>query len=85
MYDQTLPFYLGRTHTLVEFADEMAFGAATEPTKWLPTLASFEQRWWTDLDAFAVMRPETYLELARRGLPMRVVVQDDLRIIVRKA
>ena len=31
MYDQTLPFYLGRTTTLVEYRDELGPGLDAEP------------------------------------------------------
>ncbi len=31
MYDQTIPFYLGRTTTLVGYRDELALGIDAEP------------------------------------------------------
>jgi len=40
-YEQTLPFYLKRTLTLVKFQDEMAFGIMQEPQRWIPDYASF--------------------------------------------
>ena len=33
MYDQTLPFYLGRTTTLVDYRDELGLGLDAEPEK----------------------------------------------------
>jgi len=83
-YEQTLPFYIGRTLTLVEFADELEFGLKQEPRLWVPALAEFEQRWASDGDAFAVMGPDTYRELSGRGLPMEVVASDPRRVVVRK-
>lgn len=84
MYDQTLPFYLKRTVTLVEYTDEMGFGLQQEPNRALPTLAQFEARWGTDREAFAVMEGETYELLRQRGLPMTIAARDTRRIIVRK-
>jgi 4-amino-4-deoxy-L-arabinose transferase-like glycosyltransferase len=84
-YDQTLPYYLERTVTLVDYRDELAFGIDQEPDKWLPTLEAFKQRWNTDKDAFALMTRDNYKLLAAAGdLPMRVVGEDTRRIIVRK-
>jgi 4-amino-4-deoxy-L-arabinose transferase-like glycosyltransferase len=83
-YEQTLPFYIGRTLTLVEFADELEFGLEQEPQLWVPTLAEFEQRWAGHDDAFAVMPPDAYRELYGRGLPMEIIASDPRRVVVRK-
>ncbi len=84
-YDQTLPYYLDRTVTLVDYRDELAFGIDQEPDKWLPTLEAFKQRWNMDKDAFALMSRDNYKNIAAAGdLPMRVVGEDTRRIIVRK-
>ena len=83
-YEQTLPFYIGRTLTLVEFADELDFGLKQEPQLWVPTLAEFEQRWASHDDAFAVMPPDTYRELQSHGLRMEIIASDPRRIIARK-
>jgi 4-amino-4-deoxy-L-arabinose transferase-like glycosyltransferase len=83
-YEQTLPFYIRRTLTLVEFADELEFGLEQEPDLWVPTLAEFEQLWASHDDAFAVMHPDTYRELSRHGLPMETIASDPRRVIVRK-
>jgi 4-amino-4-deoxy-L-arabinose transferase-like glycosyltransferase len=84
MYEQTLPYYLDRTLTLVAYQDELAFGIAQEPEKWVPSMIEFKQRWNTDADAFAVMDPASYDELAADGLPMTLVARDARRVIVRK-
>ncbi len=83
-YEQTLPFYIGRTLMLVEFADEMEFGLKQEPRLWVPTLADFEQRWTSHDESFAVMHPDTYRELYSHGLPMEIIASDPRRVIVRK-
>jgi len=84
MYDQTLPFYLDRTVTLVQYRDELAFGLDQEPAKWLPTVDDFKQRWHADSDAFAIMEPGEYDVLVKEGLPMTEIARDTRRVIVRK-
>ncbi len=74
-YDQTLTFYLKRTVTLVAYQDEMAFGIAQEPHKWLPDIASFKQAWIQEPYALAIMPNSTYQQLASQGLPMRVIAR----------
>jgi len=83
-YDQTLPFYIKRTVTLVAFRDEMAYGLEHEPSLWLPDLPSFERAWRMERNALAILEPDTYAELERNGLPMQVVGRDMRRIAVRK-
>jgi hypothetical protein len=82
-YEQTLPFYIKRTVTLVDYRDEMDFGLQQEPSLWVPTLAEFTDRWRKDDDALAVMSLEVFAELQQAGLPMQVVARDTERIIVR--
>ncbi|MHB1291653.1 MAG: phospholipid carrier-dependent glycosyltransferase [Sulfuricella sp.] len=74
-YDQTLTFYLKRTVTLVAYQDEMAFGIAQEPDKWLPTIESFKQAWARQHYALAIMPHATYQQLSQQGLPMRVIAR----------
>jgi 4-amino-4-deoxy-L-arabinose transferase-like glycosyltransferase len=83
-YDQTLPFYLDRTVTLVAYRDEFALGQDQEPDLWIPDEAEFRQRWLADRDAFALLDPDTYEDLRRSGLPMVEAGRDTRRIIVRK-
>ncbi len=74
-YDQTLTFYLKRTVTLVNYQDEMAFGIAQEPHKWLPDIESFKQAWVQQPYAMAIMPHATYQQLTSQGLPMRVIAR----------
>lgn len=83
MYDQTLPFYLQRTLTLVAYQDELAFGISQEPEKWVPDLATFEQVWRSKPYALAVVNPELYPQLVQRGLPMQLIAQDTRRVVVK--
>jgi 4-amino-4-deoxy-L-arabinose transferase-like glycosyltransferase len=81
-YAQTLPFYIKRTVTLVDFQDEMQFGLDQEPDKWIPDMKTFEQIWRKQRYALAMMSPETYDSLARQGLPMREIARDTRRVVV---
>ena len=82
LYDQTLPFYLRRTMTLVEHADELDFGLKQEPQLWLPTIDDFVARWGNGRKALAITRPEIYADLQKRGVPMRLIVRDTRRVVI---
>jgi hypothetical protein len=82
MYEQTLPFYIKRTVTLVAHEDELEFGIGVEPEKYIPTVAEFVQRWRADTRALAIIQPDRYRELAAAGVPMRLIAQDTRRVIV---
>ena len=82
MYEQTLPYYIKRTVTLVKYQDEMAFGIEQEPDKWLPDYAAFESVWRKTAYALAIMTPGTYDEFQIKGLPMREIARDTRRVVV---
>jgi 4-amino-4-deoxy-L-arabinose transferase-like glycosyltransferase len=82
MLDHTLPFYLRRTTVMVESPDELAFGVAQEPQKWLPTLADFIRVWGSGPRAYALMTPATHALLVSQGVPMTVVARDSRRVVV---
>ncbi len=86
MYEHAFPFYLQRTFTLVQHADEMAFGLKQEPHLWMPTIGEFVNKWTKDhhdgKKSLAIIRPSTYETLKEQGVPMRVVSQDPRRVIV---
>jgi hypothetical protein len=82
MYDQTLPFYLKRTLTLVHYTDEMELGLTSEPEKGIARLEEFHAR-WRQLDAgYAVLTPGGLQDMQAHGLPYRVLAQDTRRVIV---
>jgi len=83
-YQQSLPFYLKRTMTLVAYQGELYFGIAHAPQQWIPDLPMFIQRWQSDRQALAVMPMGTYEQLAKQGVPMQVIGQDPVRIAVKK-
>ena len=82
-YEQTLPFYIKRTVTLVEYQDEMAYGLRQEPRLWVPTLGEFVQLWRVHDYALAVMSLEVFDELQRASLPMQLIARDTERVFVR--
>jgi hypothetical protein len=82
MYDQTLPWYLGRTVTQVEHPDELAMGIASEPERAIGTVAEWKARWQALDQAYAIMPPEDFDALSRDGVPMRVIGRDPRRVMV---
>jgi len=84
IYDHTLPFYIKRTVTLVDYEDEFDFGLKQEPELEIPTLEQFEARWRNDRKALAIMGPDSYRELTRRQLPMHLLNADARHVIVSK-
>lgn len=85
-YEQSLPFYLRRTMTMVKHQDELEFGLGQEPQLWIPTIEAFVVKWNADAAAgkkdIAIIRPEKYREMAAQGVPMRVIGQDPRRVVV---
>ncbi len=81
-YDQTLPFYLRRPVVLVEYVSEFEFGQKQEPSRWVPTLDEFLRRWQAETSALAYMEPETLELLKQRGVPLRVLHEDPLRVLI---
>ena len=84
MYDQTLPFYLGRTVTLVDYADEFETGLKSQPELRIPDIGAFPREWLREGDALAIMHPDIYQALRAQGLPMQLVHEDPRRVLVRK-
>jgi len=83
-YDQTLPFYMKRTVTLVDYVSEFHFGEEQEPQKWIPDLPAFGRLWRRLPQAVAVTDPDGFLSLQRLGLPMQVIDRTPRRVVVRK-
>jgi 4-amino-4-deoxy-L-arabinose transferase-like glycosyltransferase len=83
-YQQSFQFYLGRTTTMVAYEDELGFGIRQEPQKFIPDLTRFTEVWRQAPAAWALMPPSTWTQLKAQGLPMREVMRDSRRIIVRK-
>lgn len=81
-YDQTLPFYLKRTTTLVQHVDEFDLGEKQNPSAWIPTTKSFSDLWRKNSSEIAIISPSLYTELQSQGLPMHVLEQTSRRVVV---
>jgi hypothetical protein len=84
-YEQTFPFYLGRTVTLVDYVDEFEYGWQFKPANGIAKLDNFTARWRTLTNAVAIMGPDTYAQLQQQHLPMRVLYHDIRRIVVARS
>jgi 4-amino-4-deoxy-L-arabinose transferase-like glycosyltransferase len=84
IYPQSLPFYLGRTVTLVNFRGELDFGLKRAPEKSIPSVEGFREAWGNERDAIAVMSKTRYDALATSGMPMMLIGQDAKTIAVRR-
>lgn len=82
MYDQTVPFYLGRITTPVAFRDELGPGIDAEPDRQIPTLALWAATWERLAQGYALLPPDVYARLAADGTPMRLLAQDARRVVV---
>jgi len=82
MYDQTLPWYLRRTTTVVDYRDELALGEDAEPGLWIPDAKEWMTRWQTLPQGYAAMAPDTWDALSREGLAARVVARNSRYVIV---
>ena len=84
-FDHTLPFYLGRTVTMVGDKDELAQPIDWEPQKFLPDTAAFARTWEADRNAYAMFHPvDLAAFLKEYPVPMQVIARDPRRVIVRK-
>jgi len=82
MFDHSLPFYLRRTVTLVNYRSELGEGIAAEPQKYVDSMDAFVSTWAELPAGFAVMTPRRYGELDILGLPMRELACDERRVLV---
>jgi 4-amino-4-deoxy-L-arabinose transferase-like glycosyltransferase len=83
-YEQTLPFYLKRTFTLVQYQDEMAFGIVQEPQRYIPDYASFAKVWQAQPAALAMMPVVTYTRLKQMDIAMKIIYEDPQYVVVSK-
>lgn len=83
MYPQSLPVYLGRTVTPVDFAGELEFGLAHESGKAV-SIADFPARWRDERDAVAVLSRDTLHAWRTQGMPMEEIGEDATRVAVRR-
>jgi 4-amino-4-deoxy-L-arabinose transferase-like glycosyltransferase len=86
-YRQTIPPYLGRTLTLVDFqgTGELDFGEASEPGRQTATSEEFVRQWDASHDAIAFFDPRVWDHYRQQGLPGRVIAQDSSTIAVSRS
>lgn len=83
-YEQTLPFYLKRTFTLVNFQDEMDFGIKQEPERWIPSVDVLAKRWSADPEAYAIVQTPMLYLLQQQGMAMKEIYRDEQYVVVSK-
>lgn len=83
-YEQTLPFYLKRTFTLVDFQDEMDFGIKMEPERWVPNVGELAKRWAADAEAYAIVPTALFNNLQQQGMAMKEIYRDEQYVVVSK-
>ena len=81
-YDQSLTFYLQRTVTLVGYRGELDYGLRQAPGVEIADVEEFLRRWSSETRAFAVMEKTMFDDLKSRGVPMRLVAEDVIRVLV---
>ena len=83
-YEQTLPFYLKRTFTLVDFQDEMDFGIKMEPERWISTVDLLAKRWSAQAEAYAIVPAQSFNILQKQGMAMKEIYRDEQYVVVSK-
>jgi hypothetical protein len=83
-YDQTLPFYLERRVTLVNYRGELDFGLTQQPELGIDTIEAFVKIWQEQRTAVAVMSPVVYSERLSEGLPMQIIARQPQQLAVSK-
>jgi 4-amino-4-deoxy-L-arabinose transferase-like glycosyltransferase len=81
-FDDTLPFYLRRTITLVDYKGELGEGIAADPQRYVVSVDRFATSWADHSAAFAVMTPRQFDEFVSFGLPMRELARDQRQVLV---
>jgi hypothetical protein len=82
LYDQTLPFYLDRTTTVVDYRDELGPGLDAEPMRGIAHLADWLDQWRALPQGYALLDPPLSARLAAQGVPLRVVARSPRYVVV---
>ena len=85
MYDQTVPFYLGRPTRVVQYRGELSLGMDAEPQKQIPTVAAWIAEWKALPKGYALMDRDLEAPLVAQGVPMRVLARDARRVVVSRS
>jgi 4-amino-4-deoxy-L-arabinose transferase-like glycosyltransferase len=81
-YEQSLPFYLGRSVVLVDYRDEFAFGLGQDPARGYPTIPEFSRAWHAEGEAYAVMPARSFEQFVAAGVPMREIERYASRLVL---
>ena len=83
-YEQSLPFYLKRTLTLVDYVDEFEMGQNSEPEKWIVKLIDFPAAWNAPGAAIAIIPPGDVDKIRALGIDFDVIHMDPRRAAIKK-
>ena len=83
-YEQSLPFYLKRTLTLVDYVDEFEMGQNSEPEKWIAKLSDFPAAWNAPGAAIAIIPPRDVDKIRALGINFDVIHTDPRRAAIKK-
>ncbi|MGC8521704.1 MAG: phospholipid carrier-dependent glycosyltransferase [Steroidobacteraceae bacterium] len=81
-YRQTIPPYLGRLLTLVDYKGELGAGERWQPGLMSATPAQFVRQWKASRDAVAFFPPSVWRRYRQEGLPGRVIGRDSFTVAV---
>jgi hypothetical protein len=81
-YDQSLPFYLRRTVTLVKYRGELDYGLRRDPARGIADMDQFLVRWRNQPTALAIMETDIYDSFKERNVSMKELGRDARRIVV---
>lgn len=80
-YDQSLPFYLGRTIKVAIFTDELDLGIKQEPEKWLNE-ADFMAVWQNSEQAICILNQAVYEIWLQQKRPIRTIYKTAHHFVV---
>jgi hypothetical protein len=83
-YEQTLPFYIKRTLTLVDYVDEFEMGQKREPQLWIPKREDFASAWNAPGNAIAIIPPLDVDKMRALGIAFEVIHMDPRRAAIKK-
>ena len=83
-YEQSLPFYLKRTLTLVDYVDEFEMGQKLEPQKWIAKTSDFAIAWNLPGPAIAIIPHGDVDKMQSLGLAFDVIHKDPRRAAIKK-
>ena len=83
-YEQSLPYYLKRTLTLVDYVDEFDMGQKSEPQKWIAKLSDFPAAWNAPGPAIAIIPPGDVDKMRALGIDFDVIHMDPRRAAIKK-